>query len=84
MTSSHQYKIQLTTSRNLFRRKLLKAHEYQFTNINTLLTHLMVKNKNYLPYKLESPKSQDTDTVVPANKKYQTLEGGNFMKIGII
>ena len=31
-----------------------------------------------------SPKSQDTDTVVLANKKSPPLEGGSYMKIGVI
>ena len=31
---------------------------------------------------MEQPKDQDPDTVVPANKKLKTLEGGNSGEIG--
>ena len=34
------------------------------------------------PDKKYSPKAQDTTTVVPANKKSPSLEGGNSTKIG--
>ena len=34
--------------------------------------------------KIESPKTQDYDTMVPYSKKSQPLEGGNYKKIGVM
>ena len=36
----------------------------------------------YSPDQKNSPKSQDTTTVVPNNRRAPPLNGGNYMKIG--
>ena len=41
-----------------------------------------IKISKSSPDKKDSPKSQDTTTVVPANKKSPPLEGGHSTKIG--
>ena len=41
---------------------------------------MVVQNHHYSPGKMDSQKSQDPDTVVPAKKKAPPLEGGNSMK----
>ena len=45
---------------------------------------MMDHNKilKYSPEKKDSPKAQDTTTLVLANKRVPPLEGGNFTKIG--
>ena len=44
----------------------------------------MVKKNNSIPYKVDSSKVHNLDTVVPNNKKYQTTEAGNYIKIGAV
>ena len=41
------------------------------------MAQIMVKMEKLSSEKVEPSKSQDTENVVPANKKYQTLEGGH-------
>ena len=41
-----------------------------------------IKIPKYSPENKDSQKSQDTTTVVLANKRYPTLEGGHDMEIG--
>ena len=43
---------------------------------------MVVQNHHYSPGKMDSQKSQDPDTVVPAKKKAPPLGGGNSMEIG--
>ena len=58
----------------------MKKHDSEFTVIRKILKQLMVQNHNSSPDKVEPPKAQDCDTVVPANKKAPTLEGERSMK----
>ena len=41
--------------------------------INTMLTHMVIQKQYYSPEKMDPPKSQDTTTVVSANKKAPPL-----------
>ena len=41
-----------------------------------------IKKYKYFSYKKDSPKNQDPTTLVPANKKAPTLEGGHSIEIG--
>ena len=41
-----------------------------------------IKISKNLPDNKDSPKAQDTTTVVPLNNKYKPLEGGYYTQIG--
>ena len=48
-----------------------------------MIKNMVYHNQNYnsLPGNMYSKKSQDSSTVVRANKKDPTLEGGNYIKL---
>ena len=57
-----------------------KTHKTLWSDINNpkkIMAQIMVKMEKLSSEKVEPSKSQDTENVVPANKKYQTLEGGH-------
>ena len=53
-------------------------------DLTGMITSMMdqIKILKSSTYKKDSPKDQNTTTVVPANKKYPSLEGGHSTKIG--
>ena len=61
--------------------KELNKHDSDLDKINTLLKHVMVQNQTPSPDKTDSPKYQNTKTLVRANKKKQLSEGGNYTRI---
>ena len=62
----------------------LKKYDSGFTKIKTVLKQLMVQNQNFSPDKVDSPKVQDPDTLVLANKRSPPLEGVYSMKSGVM
>ena len=62
-------------------KKKLNKHESYLDEIKTTLKQVIVQNKAYFLENMDSPKPQDTTTVVPANKKAQPLEIGHSTKI---
>ena len=65
-------------------KKKLSKHDFDFSQIKTLLNKVLGQNKTSSPENIYSTKSQDHTTEVPSNKKAPPLEGGNYMKIGDI
>ena len=49
--------------------------------IKTLIKKVLVQNKTSFPENMDPPKSQYPTTVIPANKKAPTLEGGLSKKL---
>ena len=62
-------------------KKILTKHDSEFTKIKKILKQMMVQNQHSSPYNMDSPKSQDTGSVLPANNMDPPLEGGNLMKM---
>ena len=52
----------------------------EFIKMKTVFKQMMVHNHYYSPDNMDSPKAQDPDTVVLANKKAPQLEGGSYKK----
>ena len=63
-------------------KETLERHESEFTNIKTIIAQLLIQDKNYSTDKVDSPKDQDTDTILPGNKIYSPLESGHYMRTG--
>ena len=62
-------------------KKTLKKNESEFNYDKKILDHMLVQTQPSSSDKADSPKSQDTGTVVPENKKSPPLGGGHYMKI---
>ena len=56
----------------------LDKQDSKLKNITAMIKNMMDHNQNlnYSPYNIYSPKDQGNTTVVPNNKRSQTLEGG--------
>ena len=61
-------------------KKLIK-HDFEFSDIKTLLKQVLFQNKNSLPDRMGFTNNQDTATVVPDKNKAQTLEGWNYKEL---
>ena len=63
----------------------MKTYDSKLGNLMEMIKNIMDKNQNsnYSPDNMDSPKAQDSTTVVPANKKALPLEGGNSTKMVI-
>ena len=62
----------------------MKKQYSKFDNITEMIKKMMdhIQVSNSLPYKMDSPKAQDTTTVFLANKKSPPFEGAHYTKIG--
>ena len=54
-------------------KKTLNKHESEFIEIKTIIEQMLVQNQHSSPSKMESLKSQDTDTLVPDKRKATPL-----------
>ena len=52
-----------------------------FTTIKTILKNIVVYNQYSSPGNMDSPKAQDTDTMVLSNKNVLPLQGGHSIKM---
>ena len=64
--------------------KKIKTSDSKPDKLMEVIENMMSQNQksNSLPENMDSPKSQDTTTALPANKKYPSLEGGHYTNIG--
>ena len=60
----------------------MNKHDSDLDKINTILKHVLVQNQHFLPDKMDSPRAHNPATVVLANKKAPSLEGGQSTKFG--
>ena len=62
----------------------MKTYDSKLGNLMEMIKNIMDKNQNsnYSPDNMDSPKAQDSTTVIPANKKVPPLEGEHSTKIG--
>ena len=62
----------------------MKTYDSKLDKLKAIIKNIMeqIKNSNYSPEKLYSPKAQYINIVVPAKKKSTPMEGGNSTNIG--
>ena len=63
--------------------KKIKTHDSKLDKLTALIKKMTDHNQNLNSFtdKMDSPKSEDLNTVVPSRKKYPSLESGNSKKI---
>ena len=65
-------------------KKKLNKHDFDFSEIKTLLNKFLVQNQTSLPGKIDSPNSQYPTTAVPDNNNSPPLEVGQSTKMGVM